>query len=97
MITKRLAETLITFFGNIVTSLNIDDNLVDITRKTGKVNLFPGSNKEYTNNPNKLKIKRKMNDITPVFSFQVCSRQVDNKIQKLDSKEACQEKEMPLH
>ena len=71
--------------------------MVDITRKTRKVNLFPETNKEYTNNTNKLKIKRKKNDIAPVFSFQVCSRKVDNKIQKLDSKEACQEKEMPLY
>ena len=70
--------------------------MIDITIKTGKVNLFRGTNKEYTNKPNKLKIKRKMNDTATIFSFQVCSRKVDHKIQKLDSKKACPEKEILL-
>ena len=54
------------------------------------------NNKEYINHPNIMKIKRKINDTAPVFYFQLCSSKVDLKIQKLDSKKACQEKEIPL-
>ena len=62
-----------------------------LQEKQGRYN-----NKEYINHPNIMKIKRKINDTAPVFYFQLCSSKVDLKIQKLDSKKACQEKEIPL-
>lgn len=70
---------MINLFGNIVSILNIDDDLIDITRKTGKINFLRGTNKKYINNPNKMKITRKVNDTAPVFSFQLCSCKFDNK------------------
>ena len=66
-------------FGNIVNIFNIDDDLNDITRKTGKINFLRGTNKKDINSPNKMKITRKVNDTAPAFSFQLCSRKVDNK------------------
>ena len=66
--------------------------MIDITRKTGRIGFFRETNKEYTNHPNKMKIKRKINNAAPAFPFQLCSCRVDNKIQKLDSEKACQEK-----
>ena len=70
--------------------------MIGIIRKTIKIDLFWGTDEEYTNHPNKMKIKSKMNDTAPVFSFQLCSSKVQNKIQNLDSKKACHEKEIPL-
>ena len=93
---KKISWSIYYFFGKFVNSLNIDDNLIDITRKTGKIDLSRGTNKEYTNHLSKMKIKSKMNDTAPVFSFQLSSSKVDNRIQKLDSKKACQEKKIPL-
>ena len=70
--------------------------MINITRKTVKIDLFQRTAKEYTNHPNKMKIKSKMNDTAPVFSFQLYCSKVENKIQKLDSKKACHEKEVAL-
>ena len=70
--------------------------MIGIIRKTIKIDLFRGIDEEYTNHRNKMKIKSKMNDTAPVFSFQLYCSKVENKIQKLDSKKACHEKEVAL-
>ena len=94
---NNISWNIFKFFGNIVNSPNIDDNLIGLIRKTKKkIYLFRGTDKEYTNHPSKIKIKSKMNDTAHVFSFQLCSSKVQNKIQNLDSKKARHEKEIPL-
>ena len=71
--------------------------MIGLIRKTKKkIVLFQGTDKEYTNHPSKMKIKSKMNDTAYVFSFQLCSSKVQNKIQNLDRKKASHEKEIPL-
>ena len=93
---NNISWNIFKFFGNIVNSPNIDDNLIGLIGKTIKIDLFLGTDKEYTNHPGKMKIKIKMNDTGNVFSFQLCSSKVQNKIQNLDSKKARHEKEIPL-
>ena len=93
----ELAETFNTFFSKIIPNLNIDINLGDNITNFNITDPVFCAFQKYEKRPSILKIKEMMGRNNLSFSFKFIDRQkIFNELQKLKSKKACQESDIPV-
>ena len=93
----ELAQTFNTFFSNITQNIQVDSNLVEITKNLKSSDPVLKAIKKYENHPSIIKMKEKLKNKNMSFSFSfIIKETILSKLRKLNPKKACQESDVPV-